>query len=313
MWVVVGALACVPRGALAQGAAPDITQLSPEQQSELGSLLKKAQSLFEEGDFSESIAVLDRAYAIFPHPRILYKLGEAHERLGNSNDALRFYKDYLASGEGVEDEARVKGLVANLERKLTSPGTLIITTEPADATILVEAPSAVPEQSPLDRSIKPGRYTVQISREGYKSISATVEVSANSTTRASYILEVIEPTSEGSTTPPNTLPSNIALGAGAITLLTGGALLGLGRVDDAYLDSVESQRQTQTRPGDYDARVGRYNRRMILGSSLLGVGAIGVGLGIVLKRKAASVEPKSARITPTVGPHRAGVMFEWRY
>jgi len=299
-----------PRSAFAQDTPPDITQLSPEQQAELGSLLNKAQVLFEEGDFAESIAVLNRAYAIFPHPRILYKLGEAHERLGNAAEALRFYNDYLASGDGAEDKSRVKGLVANLERKLASPGTVIITAEPADAMILIEAPSFKPAPSPLDRTIKPGRYSVQISKDGYKTITTTIEVEANSTTRASYVLEAIEQTEPPSDA--NMLPSNIAFGTGAVALLTGATFLGLGRADDAYLDAAESQRQTQRRPDDYDLRVSRYNRRMILGAGLASVGAIGVGLGLVLRRSAKQ-PAGTAHIAPTVSSDGAGVTFEWRY
>ena len=51
---------------------------------------------FRAGRFAEAIEEFDAAYALGPHPTVLYSLAQAHERLRHVPDAIRYYERYLA-------------------------------------------------------------------------------------------------------------------------------------------------------------------------------------------------------------------------
>lgn len=78
-----------------------------------------------QGRFSEGIGHLERAYAIRPHPNVLYNIGRAHERLGDLEAALRYLTSYLDSGPSDADaiEAEIERLETRLRlRRMVDEG-----------------------------------------------------------------------------------------------------------------------------------------------------------------------------------------------
>ena len=76
--------------------------------------------------FAEGIAELERAYAILPHPAVLYNMGRAWRDAGELGKSLDAFRRYLATDP--EDRAEVEAAIANLERRVAEAKE----TKPAD-------------------------------------------------------------------------------------------------------------------------------------------------------------------------------------
>jgi iron complex outermembrane receptor protein len=85
---------------------------------------KTGMFLITDGRYDEAITELLEAYAIKPHPNVLFNVARAHEAAGRPGEAVAFYQRYLATTP--PDAEKVRSLVAKLEP-------LIVKTEaPAD-------------------------------------------------------------------------------------------------------------------------------------------------------------------------------------
>lgn len=74
---------------------------------------KTGMFLINEGKYDEAIAELLEAYAIKPHPNVLFNVARAHEAAGRPAEALDFYRRYLDANP--PDADKVKAVVAKLE------------------------------------------------------------------------------------------------------------------------------------------------------------------------------------------------------
>lgn len=74
---------------------------------------KTGMFLIGEGKYDEAIAELLEAYAIKPHPNVLFNVARAHEAAGRPAEALAFYRRYLDANP--PDAASVRETVAKLE------------------------------------------------------------------------------------------------------------------------------------------------------------------------------------------------------
>jgi iron complex outermembrane receptor protein len=74
---------------------------------------RNGMSLIAQGQFDQGIAELQEAYAIKPHPNVLYNIGRAYMDAGRSAEALEWYQRYLSSNP--PDADAVRATVAKLE------------------------------------------------------------------------------------------------------------------------------------------------------------------------------------------------------
>jgi iron complex outermembrane recepter protein len=74
---------------------------------------KTGMFLINEGKYDEAIAELLEAYAIKPHPNVLFNVARAHEAASRPAEALAFYRRYLDANP--PDAASVRETVARLE------------------------------------------------------------------------------------------------------------------------------------------------------------------------------------------------------
>src|SRR5437773_3531943 len=58
------------------------------------------QKYFRLGDFKQSVAEFRAAYEIYPTALLLFNIAQAYRQLEDYRQALFFYKQYLATGEG---------------------------------------------------------------------------------------------------------------------------------------------------------------------------------------------------------------------
>ncbi|MDP1822601.1 MAG: hypothetical protein Q8L48_05145 [Archangium sp.] len=95
-----GALGAEPQEARAQAAAH----------------FERAERFFEEGRYPESIREFEAAYALAPHPALLFNLGKCHERMGDLAGALGRYRAYVKALPEADDVELVRSAIAELER-----------------------------------------------------------------------------------------------------------------------------------------------------------------------------------------------------
>jgi iron complex outermembrane receptor protein len=99
---------------------------------------RNGMSLIAQKQFDEGIKELEAAYAIKPHPNVLYNIARAYQDAGRSKEALDAYKRYLASDPA--DAAAVAGTVAALEDKLKQSEAATAASAPQDKSALPMPP-----------------------------------------------------------------------------------------------------------------------------------------------------------------------------
>src|SRR5688500_14107805 len=58
---------------------------------------KNGMALIRQGQLDEGIRELTEAYAIKPHPSVLYNIARAHHEAGRIEEAIDLYRQYLAT------------------------------------------------------------------------------------------------------------------------------------------------------------------------------------------------------------------------
>lgn len=81
-------------------------------------LYEQGKAAYSAGKFSESIALIEEAYALEPAPVLLYNLARAHEAKGALAKAVEAYERYLATEEDVPDRGGIEEKVAVMKRRI---------------------------------------------------------------------------------------------------------------------------------------------------------------------------------------------------
>ncbi|MGZ6142903.1 MAG: TonB-dependent receptor domain-containing protein [Myxococcales bacterium] len=79
---------------------------------------REGMSLIAAGQLERGIAELKQAYAIKPHPDVLYDIAKAYVDLGNIPDAISYFRQYLATDP--EDKEQVQSVVARLQTAISA-------------------------------------------------------------------------------------------------------------------------------------------------------------------------------------------------
>jgi len=73
------------------------------------------------GQVDEGIAELEEAYAILPHPNVLYNIGRAYAEVGRYDEAREYFDRYLESDP--PDREEVRAIVAAIDQRIASRAT----------------------------------------------------------------------------------------------------------------------------------------------------------------------------------------------
>jgi tetratricopeptide (TPR) repeat protein len=81
----------------------------------------------DRGEFREAYAELEQAFVLEQDPAFVYELGECARSLGNRDDAVAFYRDYLRRAPDGPFSASAKSRVSEVKAEApggtTTPGT----------------------------------------------------------------------------------------------------------------------------------------------------------------------------------------------
>jgi len=156
----------------------------------------EARSLFERGlaaadaeRWGEAVELFRRARDVVERPSIVFNLGQALMRLGQSSEARAALERFIVIADPAADRAD-----ADVARRLlgelgATQGTLELAVEPADS--LVELDGAPVEGTGAERvlTLDPGRHRLSVTADGYRPDRFEVSVLAGSRERRSTILE----------------------------------------------------------------------------------------------------------------------------
>ena len=300
----VSVFTCSP-AAFAQKSAQDHAQalanLPEEQQIKFGELLGLAQTRFEQGKFEAALTILNEAQDIYPHPRILYKMAEAYERSGQLKEAREYYQLYLDSGDATGNNKTItQGLISNLDRRLFTPATLILSSNPSDALVYLDAQPKPIGSTPLRYPLDPGEHTLTLKLKDHEDLKIDVVAKPDS----ELVVEKSLTASPNSwVAPPNPLDpvaethfkrakiiglSSAALGA------TGGVLFLLANKQANILDQAIEDRQTTARPDE--SVTSRHNALVISAWSLSALSALGSTWSLLEWRKSRTSHVQSISV-----------------
>ena len=153
--------------ALAIGGAPNVAQADDE--AEITAMAKEHYKLgldaYKAGRYPEAIKELKKAYLLKRLPPLLQNIGATYRKMGDPDNAIYYYKKYLAEAPEAHDRGEVERIVADVEREKRDGGgvsgggeaTPPPAAEPATPTVASwqHTPlDAVPPNSPVDVRVK---------------------------------------------------------------------------------------------------------------------------------------------------------------
>lgn len=137
----------------------------------------QAMKLYGQKKYSQAVKLLLQAYKEFPTPKINLGLGNCYLKMGAYRQAVKSYETVLA--RVVMSGAVRKRVSAQLEkaRRLFNKATVPFTIDstPSGATVVV-GKGLIQGETRLTGRLRPGRYTVFISKKGYLSQQRAIKV-----------------------------------------------------------------------------------------------------------------------------------------
>lgn len=135
-------------------------------------------ALFEHHDLAGALAAFEQAYALQPHPELLYNIGVVQLELGDSAAATRSLARYLVEGGDDVSARRRREVESHLEVLAGRVGRLLVRCDVDGAVVQVdgEAVGTTPFDEPV--VLNPGTRRVAVSAPGYVDSHDTVVVVA---------------------------------------------------------------------------------------------------------------------------------------
>lgn len=294
---------------------------------EAGLHFKKGEDLFKKKQFKESKAEYEEAEELFPGATPKYWIARNAEELGEYAEAAAWYDKAIELGKlKPEMQKDAQDRVAALKAK---PAKVKITSDPPGAMIIVDG-KALPEKTPADVEIAPGKHKIALSADKKKPFEREVEVAPFKGGELVATLEAVPEKTEdpfnkppppppiAATTPPpaTTLPPGsedtgthrdhtwvYVTGAAAIVGIGVGTFFGVKALSDKK---------------DYDANPtqdihDRGTRNALISDMGFGIGVTLAITSAVLFFTAPSGEPakKAAglTVTPVAAPGAGGIGF----
>lgn len=158
-------LSLAPPVATQPGPAPP--EAEPADVREARALFSSGQALFRRRKYAAAVVKFEEAYALRPHPAVLYNIARCREELGDVAAALRGYRGYIRQTQALDAELR--RLVSQLERKLRERGVqqLTVYAEPAAPAQVVINGRPV-GATPATTELPAGDHELLVTVDGYQ-------------------------------------------------------------------------------------------------------------------------------------------------
>lgn len=140
---------------------------------------QRGSEAFDVGRFDEAIKELEESYRLSGESVLLFNIAKAYEKLGDLEEAIRHYRDYvdLTGNLSDEDKAEVAKTVQELETKRRdSLPELTIRTRPEGAKVYVDTKARVAGQTPFSDKFEPGEHTLWVELKGFEEVKKEIKL-----------------------------------------------------------------------------------------------------------------------------------------
>ncbi len=176
-------------GVAALLVAPGALARDEAQASEAARHFDRGFLLAQQGSLEAAIAEFKRAYALSPHPSVLYNLGQAYAASGRAVEAVQALRRYLEQADPKQDNERRAQASAVIDYQSQRIGSLRLEIEPAGAEVTLdgEALGKAPINAPLE--LTAGAHGLVVVAAGHATQSARVEIVGKGSTSLRVRLE----------------------------------------------------------------------------------------------------------------------------
>jgi len=270
--------------------------VSPEAQESARKTYQAGAQAYSEGRFKDAIDLFLEAARVAPNPAFAYNIGLAYEQLGDPDNALRWYRDYLRELPNAQDRGEIEPRIVAAEQRLRERGVQQVTiiSTPDGATVTLDGkPVGV---TPWTGELTPGRHRVALSLRDFADTDQTFELPSDHAVDIPITLTQAtpQPVHTAAPAPASATPSDTAsergpirsehhvspltwaaFGVGAAGL---GSALGFELARSSAVDSARNAPNNVDGKDDYD----RAKSFETLGKVAFGVGAAFAVAGGVL-------------------------------
>ena len=282
-------ISTTPAAIIAFACALGASSAAADSKADAAAHMQRAAVAYKDGRYQDTLAELEKAFAIDPQPELHYSIGQVYVKLGRCGDAIRSYERFLASKPSPDRADLAKQAIASCK---TQPQPQAKQATPAVTS--PSSPSSSPSSSrpitkPTTTKPKPPQAQPQrVEAQPSPALAASATTSSSTTT-------------ETTTTNVDARPAwysdklGLALTGGGAAVTAIGIVLyarARGTADDAAnaADYGESQRLYD------DARSQRTTSVIV---TAVGLAATGVGVWRLLrKRGSEQVEPRGVAFVP---------------
>lgn len=305
LWLPIAIFALLQLPAL-PALAGDV---SPEAQETARKTYQAGAEAYSEGRYKDAIDLFLEAARIAPNPAFSYNIGLAYEQLGDHDNALRWYRDYLRELPEAPDRADIEPRVREAEQRLRERGVQQVTvlSEPDGATVTMDGkPVGV---TPWTGELTPGRHKLSLMLRDYSDAEQSFELPSDHAVDVRLSLskarrEPAPPAAAAEAPKQDSAPHAhrvgprpltwAAFGVGAAGL---GLALGFELARSGAVDSARSAPSNLEGKDDYD----RAKSFETLGKVALGVGAaFTVAGGVLLYLDLSSKDDQTTRTAASV-------------
>jgi hypothetical protein len=181
-------LSCWTLGVTLSWAVPVAAEERSEA-SEAARHFDRGYLLAQQGSLEAAISEFKRAYALSPHPSVLYNLGQAYAASGRAVEAVQTLRKYLEQADVKLDTERRAQAAAIIDYQGQRIGTLTLDVEPAGAELMLDGEplGTAPLNGPL--LVSAGTHGLTVAHAGYTPRSVRVEVVGKTSTATQVRLE----------------------------------------------------------------------------------------------------------------------------
>lgn len=289
--LLIAFVALGPAHAFAQSNSPsgesasEQPELTKAQQKRVLELIDTGKAAYNEGRFDNALESFQAAHELYPHPDIVYRMALCHERLGEDEQAVRYYKRFLTQVPDAPERPRIEKTIQLIESRI-SKSEIKIVTQPDGAVVYIDdVANGAAGYTPTELPVKPGNYRVIVKKEGFETVEELVEVRSGQTVGLRYQLNSVG--SSGVVSGPGTTDGNVSGKANTfdptwvILMAMGfGAFTASVLFYQPYRSKVDNIEKLESNPQNVSREVveeERSARDLYLGLTI-GTAALGVGL-----------------------------------
>ncbi len=167
----------MPSAGRAQSAAP----------AEASRHFERGYLLARQGSLEEAISEFKQAYALKPHPSVLYNLGQAYAASGRAVEAVDTLARFLSEAPASDAERRAQA-ESLMEYQSQRVGSLKVTISPPRAKLSLDGVALAPTAVSAPNRLTAGWHSVAVTLEGYEPRIEGVQITGKVSTVLSLVL-----------------------------------------------------------------------------------------------------------------------------